>query len=711
MESKNNALPSFAILEDQVTGLPTPDSDTDRSFDELRAYPLSLEPSHNSFYRGTSRYKTIEEEDEELDIGTQSLTHSADVSFNSPSFEDASSPLPSSNNSTISDSGEQPTSLSSPSRRISAVTVSSISELEPEDKYPIQYTPLRNRAAFHSPDSAANAMRAENGAKLRSAKPKRARGENGLHVSPLRHRSSPTQASPMSRSSPKVSERGSPPSVKSMRNARAMINGGTLQSQTSAEKQRLAPLVLLHVTVLQPAEAEYPDTLLSEVLPSKVLSRFKTSQAALLQKLSPVVRQRGILLRHPRNDFNELVDSVLESLGLENDEESTSDEEIDGKDLEGQNEQMVQGCKDIENHEDDGDSDDTACETYCPTPQLSQGCGQDHKICSTCGRLRRFLRIQESATSNRYDVKVYAANGLVGPQVWEAVWHEMERVDVEINVILLEKWRAAINERARECEKEAEEQSLMDQMTEKGTSTKEKDVGSDGLKTPNHFVRTDGQQSRQLSGSSDLLKMTGPRKRQGQQSDDYHSTANTGEEISAKTPSDPRLDKREHTVKRSVSCEKLFQMFTGPAQTTENHERQSQVPFPELIKNYVWLLAQDTRNVVFIALGIAALVFFMIRTTATSSDQVATMESQLPVLDSVVPLGVVESSSFMPVVEIVESTRERLTETPSASMTTATREEEPTIEQPETEVSESGLIQIYEERPPEPPEPLEPPEP
>ena len=494
------------------------------------------------------------------------------------------------------------------------------------------------------------------------------------------------------------------------------MTGETLQNEASAGRQKLGPLVLLHVTLLQAREAEYTDALLSEVLPQKELSVYKSARATLLQKLGPVVRQRGILLRHPRNDFNELLEKVLASLDLDNEFEASSDNYDDDRGPEQHMEHTGRQCHDTEERVDE-DSDDTACESFCPTPDLSRRSGNRPRICSTCGRPRRFLRVRDNAASDRYDIKVYAANGLVGFQVWEAVWHEMERVDVEINVRLLGKWRERLNERKREIEKQAEDEAMANDLFEKDKSWSEgEEIAQQVLNTSDLPVRPDRQRSHENSVNNETF-MPGHRLRMERQRNEQHLAGLVREEVDLKTPSCPRLKKRGSTIKRSASCEKLFQMFEDPIQTTRTQTSQLQIPLSDLIRNCMWLLAQDTRNVVILALGLATIILLM-STTSTSSQQMAIAENQLSNHSSFsddqgIALPTLESAKA-----IVKSREEEQgTETPLAPTSTAgteniplsiIQEQELTIESSIAEMLESGSCQRQDDwslEPPEPPEP------
>ncbi len=63
--------------------------------------------------------------------------------------------------------------------------------------------------------------------------------------------------------------------------------------------------------------------------------------------------------------------------------------------------------------------------------------------CQDCGR-----RVVKNTIQDReWEVKVYAANGLMRAGAWSAAWNEMEKVDIEVSVNLPEDIRREVEER------------------------------------------------------------------------------------------------------------------------------------------------------------------------------------------------------------------------------------------------------------------------
>ncbi|KAI5842820.1 hypothetical protein BZA05DRAFT_411534 [Tricharina praecox] len=128
-----------------------------------------------------------------------------------------------------------------------------------------------------------------------------------------------------------------------------------------------APLVLLHVTLL--------------FLPG--------AEEAILNKITPTMLERGLLVEHPRGDYQLLEELIIDSLGLD-------DAAIAG----------MEGDDDEEEEEDEW---------------------------------AKSLGVRRVKAKSKWELRVYAANGLMTPGAWKRVWGEMERVDVEVGP---RNWRA-----------------------------------------------------------------------------------------------------------------------------------------------------------------------------------------------------------------------------------------------------------------------------
>ncbi|KAL2432649.1 hypothetical protein ABEF95_014319 [Exophiala dermatitidis] len=219
----------------------------------------------------------------------------------------------------------------------------------------------------------------------------------------LRHpRHSSSQKSSCSRRtsfSPMIS--ASKRSVKSSRGTPIKLLNSNLRTEF--------PLVLLHCTLLPPTllpqSTTDEDFLIAEFLPELYRKRFETLRDKLVVDVE--VRTRGILIPHPKEDYELLEERLLESLQLEKPRIRHShyfNADADNTDS---------GFESGSLTEDDGDE-------RCP-----------HSTCPDCGQ-----SVVAAEINPRWDIKVFAANGLMRAGAWAAAWQEMEKVDVEIRVWL-----------------------------------------------------------------------------------------------------------------------------------------------------------------------------------------------------------------------------------------------------------------------------------
>ncbi|EXJ66576.1 uncharacterized protein A1O5_10246 [Cladophialophora psammophila CBS 110553] len=183
-----------------------------------------------------------------------------------------------------------------------------------------------------------------------------------------------------------------------------------LKGGTNLKKE--FPLILLHCTLLPPNQRFQPSSqenaALSEFLPEE----YKQRWIALRDRLTDVeINSRGVLIPHPRDDYGLLEERLLESLDLE-------------KPRTQHNHYFNAG----------GSSADSGFESGSLTDDEADLDGSAHLKCPDCGS-----HLRPEAMNRRWDVKVFAANGLMRAGAWAAAWQEMEKVDVEINVCLPEE--------------------------------------------------------------------------------------------------------------------------------------------------------------------------------------------------------------------------------------------------------------------------------
>ncbi|KIW19299.1 hypothetical protein PV08_03593 [Exophiala spinifera] len=223
----------------------------------------------------------------------------------------------------------------------------------------------------------------------------------------LRHRRSGSQMSSYSARSSY-----STPSSPAKRTTRS--NRSSPQKTTSSLRKEF-PLVLLHCTMLPPTllsqAMAHEDSLICELLPEEYQKRWHHLRDKLVEDVE--IKTRGILIAHPRDDYELLEERLLESLDLER--PRIRHNHYFPHDSTGTDSGFESGSTTSDDNDDNGPND-----TKCPD----------------CGR-----KLRADETPRKWEVKVFAANGLLKAGAWGAAWQEMEKVDVEVRVWLPEDIR------------------------------------------------------------------------------------------------------------------------------------------------------------------------------------------------------------------------------------------------------------------------------
>lgn len=221
-----------------------------------------------------------------------------------------------------------------------------------------------------------------------------------------------TRTSRMSRNISTFTGRSSDPISQTKR--RSAKN--SLLSPRSTKVKTEFPLVLLHCSLLPPAmpiKAGISDVaLLQAVLPEEYWTRWELLTDKITSDLE--IQGRGVLIPHPKADYELLEERLLESLEL-----------VKPKLRSGH----YYGNENVDEEAEQSESDAEVA------TQVTK--------CQDCGK----RVVQDIARDRIWEVKVYAANGLMRAGAWSAAWNEMEKVDVEVNVFLPADIRREVEER------------------------------------------------------------------------------------------------------------------------------------------------------------------------------------------------------------------------------------------------------------------------
>ena len=360
-------------------------------------------------------------------------------------------------------------------------------------------------------------------------------------------------------------------------------SGGSPTKRRSPTKQtpkvkKEYPLVLLHITLLPPATLGLAsEAVLKSVLPEKVFAQMQLLDEKLGDSF---VRGRGVLIPHPRGELDVLEERLLESLGLVR-PRIKNGHFVD--DLVSQSESSDED-EDHEQHQYDQEGGKASC--------------------NTCGK-----KIKHALDAGEWQVKVYAANGLMGRGAWAAAWREMERVDVEVSVHLEHNMKKEIERRAREEAALAAEVAEAEE-DERRRQEREREIYG-GVVDGQDII--DGLVEEQLE-------------------DDLRETRLREEEASARAKflEDQARMQREAAMRAKDAD-------TEATMRARQTRPGKEVDLSTLLKNYLLLQMKDTRNAVIALLSV--LVLWLAISTASRP-------SSLPPLAAASSIDVLPSSSF-----------------------------------------------------------------
>lgn len=181
------------------------------------------------------------------------------------------------------------------------------------------------------------------------------------------------------------------------------------QEEDNAEEEKKEyPLVLLHMTLL-PVELRWSSESMFEILPPHVIENLQL----LRSKVSETILNRGILVPHPRGEYELLEERLLEALELRN--------------------ERVTKCghfraRDSTSSSSSGEGSIRSADSGVA---LSLN-GEAVEQCTTCNSPIKATATAVDVGGRKWSIKVFAANGLMRASAWTAAWTEMESVDVEI---------------------------------------------------------------------------------------------------------------------------------------------------------------------------------------------------------------------------------------------------------------------------------------
>ncbi|KXT13912.1 hypothetical protein AC579_2372 [Pseudocercospora musae] len=338
----------------------------------------------------------------------------------------------------------------------------------------------------------------------------------------------------------------SPPRGRTPRSTKSSVKGSSRpkrrQEEDAEEENKDYPLVLLHISLL-PLELPWSYESMRDILPANILEDLQL----LRSKASETIIQRGILIPHPREEYELLEERMLEALELKK--------------------ERITKCGHFRAR------DSTSSTSSGDSGVGSSLEGSDSDLCETCHHHLRTVNSVVSTGGRKWSIKVFAANGLMKAGAWSAGWSEMERVDVEILPWINEVLRRRLDARREE---EDAERTLQEEEEE---------------------ARIRALVAEQVRIAHEEQKCSAPEERR----------------MIQLYPPNPQRVPEDFPV--------LFD-FQSPPGSNDLPQvyRPKDVPLSLLLRNYIFLLAQDKRNIAIFALS--ALAFWLSLRAAVVSNSV-----------------------------------------------------------------------------------------
>ncbi|KAL9620841.1 MAG: hypothetical protein Q9160_004622 [Pyrenula sp. 1 TL-2023] len=400
--------------------------------------------------------------------------------------------------------------------------------------------------------------------------------------------------------------RSSTPVSPSKRHSRSM--------HSTPQKPRVKkeyPLVLLHCTLLPPVlplHTKITDPmLLHEILPQEYWRRWKLLNDKVID--NGEVSARGVLIPHPQGDYDLLEERLLESLELAKPRIRSG--HFLGDDQPNSSSKEDESAEALERGGEEEQADAAQQGTKCPD----------------CG-----TRVLEDVDRDRkWEIKVYAANGLMRAGAWSAAWNEMEKVDVEVGVWLPEAVRRQIEETLHDVGIDA-------------ADPQQPATEPEPAPAPSESV--DDARRREIYGEN--------------AQNDQDKIDGLFEDDSTIKPS-----RRRHRAQRKSHQEEHFRVREDPDLKT-------------LLMNYIQVLSQDTRNVAIALLSIVVLFYALSSPSSSAQNPIAAVAPVEPVSISS-PATTITSQVFLqpaPAASTSETLGESLLPQASASTRKETREQD-----------------------------------
>lgn len=372
-----------------------------------------------------------------------------------------------------------------------------------------------------------------------------------------------------------------------------------------------APLVLLHVTILPP-QVPYSHDLMVRIMPEWLVENYKL----LDEKLQDIIlMRRGLLIPHPRDEYDVLEERILESLELKTPRLLKCGHFVPPED------DTDNGESDDEHSVlDDSNGRGSRMSGGTFTEERENGHTRSDSMCNDCHHELKRPRQGVGAGKRRWDIKIYAANGLMRANAWAACWGEMERCDVEIQPWIPDDLRKTLEQRAAE-EQEAEKRKHMyavELQRQIQESTSKQKIAEEEAAERKRLEEVELQKSFEAAAAAlqrSIEEKAAEKKKfeEAIQTKIEEAKESMRLETEAKAEAEVTLLAERLRILEGALTAKST---SAEARASLPPVRAAQIPLSTLLKNYLLVLLKDQRN--FVILVLSALVVYLAMNMATA---------------------------------------------------------------------------------------------
>ncbi|KAK8182662.1 hypothetical protein BC567DRAFT_64748 [Phyllosticta citribraziliensis] len=371
----------------------------------------------------------------------------------------------------------------------------------------------------------------------------------------------------------------------------------------SSDARDTRPLILLHATVLPVT----PPAPLSTMAAANIPWHVRQNWRLLEQKLSdPVLMSRGLLLPHPRDEYDLLEERLLEALELKTprvwrcghfygSEEAdagkkradsaigTDEERPEGLQERAADSSPGSNALDSSGSDNGDDADDAA----------------DAPVCSVCREPLHVPPSLDRGAPNGWDIRIFAANGLMRSSAWSAAWSEMERVDVAVTPLLTSAQRLAL---AAQVEREARQTEQLEMarveeaQREAADRAKNEELGREKQRVREvERERAAALELAERQEADKLRYMAAAAVAAAAERRVIEESARDTERLRAREAKELQLAKKREEMERSKAL----------------LAEKQQMPLSTLLCNCAVVFATDRRNVAALLLGVIVAAFWL----------------------------------------------------------------------------------------------------